>query len=244
MKCTLWKVGLVALFACSVASQGCLVPWSKYIKLKRQLEQLQKELAEKDSQLSDDQTRIQALNNDLATLRQLVKLYEDKSKDADKMRATAEQAVSTLQGRLDDFAKKYPGGVVANPDGSVTLKNTLLFETGKATLSDKGRQVLGDLAKEFQGTGEVFQIDGHTDDQRVAQPDTVRDHTDNWGLSAHRALAVLRVLGQSGIANNRLYIRAFSMYRPRASNDSPENRSQNRRVDVMFLPGPAAAPAP
>jgi hypothetical protein len=42
----------------------------------------------------------------------------------------------------------------------------------------------------------------------------------------------------------RMYIRAFSMYRSRVPNTSAENRSKNRRVDVMILPaGGPATPA-
>lgn len=241
MKGLVWRVSLVALIACTVASQGCLVPWAKYLKLKRRFEQAEKDLAERDRQLSDDQTRIQALNNDLDILRRVVKLYEDKYKDAAKMKADAQEAVSDLERRLQKFASER-GGIDVLSGRVISIRNTLLFETGKAIISDEGKKVLADLAQEFKGTGEVFQIDGHTDDQRVAKQETVRKHTDNWGLSAHRAAAVLRLLAQNGIAENRMYLRAFSMYRTRVSNDSPENRSKNRRVDIGFLP--AAAPAP
>jgi hypothetical protein len=75
------------------------------------------------------------------------------------------------------------------------------------------------------------------------KPETIREHKDNWGLSANRALAVLRFLAHSGIAENRMYICAFSMHRPRAANDSDANRGKNRRVELMFLPGAGAGAA-
>ena len=74
MKTRVFRAGVAALIALSVASQGCLVPWSKYIKLKRQYDQLAREVERKDSQLADDQERISSLGEELNRKDQLIKL--------------------------------------------------------------------------------------------------------------------------------------------------------------------------
>jgi chemotaxis protein MotB len=241
MKRFVWKGSLVAVLACTLASQGCLVPWGKYLKVKRQLEQCQEEVAEKDSMLSNLQTRIDGLRNQLTSKDQLIKLYQDKYEDAQEMAEKVRSELEKVRSRVEEYAQRTPGAEYDPNTGALHLANTLLFETGKAVISDKGKAALQDLAQTFQGTGDALQIDGHTDDVRVAQPETKRKHTDNWGLSAHRALAVLRSLAQGGMPERRMYIRAFSMYRPRVPNSSAENRGKNRRVDIMILPagGPA-----
>lgn len=247
MKRLVWRGSLVAVLACTLASQGCLVSWGKYLKVKRQLKQAQEEVAEKDSMLSNLQTRIDGLRNQLTSKDQLIKLYHDKYENAQEMAEKVRTELEKVRSRVEEYARRTPGAEYDPTTGAIHLANTLLFETGKAVISDKGKAALQDLAQEFKDTGEIIQIDGHTDDQRVVRPETKRKHTDNWGLSAHRALAVLRSIAKAGMPERRMYTRAFSMYRPRKPNDSSENRSKNRRVDIMILPAegsttPAEAP--
>jgi flagellar motor protein MotB len=230
----IFRVGVVALIALTVASQGCIVPWSKYIKLKREYERMADELERKDSQLADDQERIASLTEELKSKDQLIKLYMDKKLDAEKIAAEAKARLEKLQGRLDEIARSSPD-IDAVP-GGLLIKDKLLFALGSADIGPDGQKLLQHIATQFKGTGELIQIDGHTDDHKVAKPATVEKFTDNWGLSAARALAVLRLLAKHGIAERRMFARAFSMYRPRVPNTNEANRAQNRRVEVYFVP--------
>ncbi len=242
MKTRVFRAGVAALIALSVASQGCLVPWSKYIKLKRQYDQLAREVERKDSQLADDEERISSHGEELKSKDQLIKLYEDKKKDAVRIADDARSKLEALQKRLDEIARTHEG--VDAIDGGLAIKDKLLFALGSAKISPEGQKVLTDIAAKFKGTNEVIQIDGHTDNVRVAKPDTVDRFTDNWGLSSARALAVLRLLAKTGIPERRMYSRAFSMYRPRLPNTTDANRAQNRRVEVFFLPPELVGAAP
>ena len=240
-----FRVGAVALIALSVASQGCLVPWSKYIKLKRQYDQLAREVERKDSQLAVDQERIASLNEELKSKDQLIKLYDDKKEAANRLTAQTRSELAKLQKKLEEFAKGYEG--VDAIEGGIAIKDKLLFALGSADISPAGQKVLKDIAAEFKGTEEIVQIDGHTDDHKVSKQETVKRFGDNWGLSSARAVAVLRLLAKGGIAERRMYLRAFSMFKPRVPNANNEaSRAQNRRVEVIFLPAQivkaAAAP--
>ncbi len=245
MTTRLFRAGAVALIALSVASSGCIVPWSKYIKLKKRYDQLAVEVERKDSQLADDQERIASLTEELKSKDQLIKLYEDKKKDAERIAADTAAKLKALQDRLDKLAGEYEG--VERIPGGIAITDQLLFPLGSADISPEGQKLLQRIAGDFKGSNEIIQIDGHTDDTRVAKPETVKKFTDNWGLSAARALAVLRLLARNGIPETRLFARAFSMYKPRVPNTSPANKAKNRRVEVYFLPPDylkAAAPAP
>jgi hypothetical protein len=136
MRASVWKIACVGLLATSLASQGCLVPWAKYIKVKRQLDECQKELSEKDIVLSDLQTRIDGLRNQLTSKDQLIQLYEEKYKDAEAMAAKVRAELDQAQGRLDKFAREHPGAEWDPTTGTLRLANTLLFETGPASRLD------------------------------------------------------------------------------------------------------------
>jgi outer membrane protein OmpA-like peptidoglycan-associated protein len=80
----------------------------------------------------------------------------------------------------------------------------------------------------------------HSDIKRVR----VEGHTDNTGpeaynqkLSENRARSVVAWLVKHGIAKDRLTSQGFGMPRPLVSNDSPEGRLQNRRVEFHIEEG-------
>jgi len=235
------KTGIVALIACAVTSQGCLVPFGKYVALKRKYEEAVRELAAKDSQLADANTRIDLLNKQLDANNQIVKLYQDKKKEADELAARLKAQLDGLNSRLEEIAKTHGPGVELK-DGTLIIKDQLLFPTGSAEVSEQGQKLLEDVANKFKATNEIIQIDGHTDNVRVAKPETVAKFVSNWGLSAMRARAVLELLAKYGIPENRMYLRAFSMTKPRADNATDDGKSKNRRVEVMFIPAEVLAP--
>jgi chemotaxis protein MotB len=114
----------------------------------------------------------------------------------------------------------------------VSLPEAGAFALGQADLSQAARRVirgLGDvLAKE---AGEI-RVEGHTDNAPIA---TSR-FASNWELSAARATEVIRFLiSQSGIAPERLSAAGYAEFRPVASNDTPDARARNRRVDIFVL---------
>jgi len=233
--------GILGLLGVALACQGCLVPFSKYIKLKRERDRLYEDLQAKDSQLGDLSSRLQALRDQLNAKDALLKLYEDKKNQADSIARSAREEIDKLQRQLDEFGKRNPNVEIGK--GRVMLKDAVLFALGSAEISEQGQKILADLAREVKDNKDFsLQIDGHTDDVRVAKPETVQRFIDNWGLSAARAAAVLRLLGQHGIAENSMFLRAFSMFTPRVPNDNDANRAKNRRVEIIFLPRKMAPP--
>jgi chemotaxis protein MotB len=58
----------------------------------------------------------------------------------------------------------------------------------------------------------------------------------NWELSSARSIAVMEILAQRfGIPKERMSVAGYADNFPVGSNDSPDGRSRNRRVDVVFL---------
>jgi len=239
------RAGLVALIACSVFTQGCLVPWKKHVALKKKHEEAVRELAQKESALADANTRIDQLRDQLKSKDQIIKLYEDKKKEAEELarrtKAELDKMQIELDKRLKGIADRWKGQVDLE-DGVLKIKSTLLFALGSADISPEGQKLLEEIAKDFKATDEVIQVDGHTDNVPVKKPETVQRFGNNWGLSAMRAAAVVTFMAKGGIPEKRMYLRGFGEHRPRVPNTTDDNRSKNRRVELMFITTTAAQP--
>jgi len=59
---------------------------------------------------------------------------------------------------------------------------------------------------------------------------------DNWDLSAKRSTAIVRELVTLGANPSQLIAAGRGEFVPLVSNDSPENRSTNRRTKIYVLP--------
>lgn len=79
--------------------------------------------------------------------------------------------------------------------------------------------------------GRKFRIEGHTDS-------TTADSTkwpSNWELSTARAMNVLHYLSDFGINESQFSVAGYADNQPRHSNDTPDGRAYNRRVDIIIL---------
>ena len=107
----------------------------------------------------------------------------------------------------------------------------LQFPTGSAKLGPKGREIIAAVAPALSQIRNVVQVEGHTDNV----PYQGKGY-DNWNLSADRALAVVHLLIEDhGIDPERLSATGYASYRPLESNDTPEGRAANRRVELVIL---------
>jgi chemotaxis protein MotB len=77
-----------------------------------------------------------------------------------------------------------------------------------------------------------MRVEGHSDNVPIHN-DTFAS---NWDLSTARAMAVATMLiDESGIDPKRMAIAGYAQYHPVASNDTPEGRRANRRVDIVVV---------
>lgn len=77
-----------------------------------------------------------------------------------------------------------------------------------------------------------FRIEGHTDDTATDPDGPWRS---NWELSAARSINVLHYLADIGIDERNFQVAGMADTVPLASNDTPEGRAYNRRVDIIVL---------
>lgn len=111
----------------------------------------------------------------------------------------------------------------------IQLIDRIEFDTGQASLRPEANDVLSAVAEALLSNPQItrLSVEGHTDSQGGAQM--------NRELSTRRAAAVMKWLLQQGIAPERLVSRGWGADRPLQSNDSPEGRRNNRRVEFQVL---------
>ncbi|MDX2009961.1 MAG: OmpA family protein [Myxococcaceae bacterium] len=212
--------------------------------------ELEQALADEKDKVRELGARVDRLVADLAAL------TRDKSKlqgsveemtaalaDLERRRAEAEARVQEFRSLLARFRALIDAGKlkVRIVDGRmvVVLATDVLFGSGSATLSKDGRSAVGEVARVLASIPRrSFQVEGHTD----AVPIATAQFPSNWELAAARAITVTRAMVESGLAAARVSAASYADTRPVASNDSPEGKAQNRRIDITIVPDLATLP--
>ena len=96
------------------------------------------------------------------------------------------------------------------------------------------------LASVLSGLPNEIRIEGHTDSGAIIPGSQLeRQFGNNWGLSAARAIVILEKLfenDQTGkLDRNKYSVAGYADTRPMASNDLPDGRALNRRVDIVIV---------
>ena len=120
-------------------------------------------------------------------------------------------------------------------DGRVVIgmSSDVLFASGSATLSDKGKDALREVGAVLKRKPEYeFQVEGHTDDDAINTP----QFPSNWYLGAARAITVVEYLVDSGMSPTNLSAASFAQYSPVFGNDTPAHKARNRRIELVLLP--------
>ncbi|HWQ80106.1 MAG TPA: flagellar motor protein MotB [Anaerovoracaceae bacterium] len=114
----------------------------------------------------------------------------------------------------------------------VGLMNTVLFDSGSARIKSEAVATLVAIGQIANGVHNYIRIEGNTDDV----PQSSVQFPSNWELSVIRATEVLKLMiDQSGVAPDKISAVGYGEYRPSVPNSSAENRSKNRKVDIVIL---------
>ena len=121
----------------------------------------------------------------------------------------------------------------------VSLPQALLFQPGEDKINADALttvKAIGDVLNKIPNNVSLV---GHTD----ATPIHNQRFTNNWELAAARGLRLLELLSSKyGIEESRLSVESFGSYDPKSSNDTPDGRASNRRVEIVILDNYARKP--
>ncbi|MGA3178094.1 MAG: OmpA family protein [Candidatus Acidiferrum sp.] len=110
--------------------------------------------------------------------------------------------------------------------GLIVNMSDVLFDTGSHTLKPGAREKLAKISGILLAhPGLTLQIEGHTD--------SVGSDEFNQQLSERRADAVRDFLAEQGVPVSSITARGFGKTQPVATNDTPEGRQRNRRVELV-----------
>ncbi len=145
----------------------------------------------------------------------------------ERERRWVEQEVESMVQELGGpfAAAKTEDGLRVRVDGS------LLFDPGRADLKDDARDALAKLLSPLRNYPYEIHVEGHTDNVPIA----TAAFPSNWELSAARASSVVRfLLEKAEVPRSRVLAVGMADSRPLASNDTPEGRRRNRRVEFLL----------
>lgn len=113
----------------------------------------------------------------------------------------------------------------------VSLAEAGFFAPGEASVRQDANGLIDEIAAALRETDSLVRIEGHTDSFPISNT----RYPSNWELSAARASTVLARLVERGIPSSRLAVAGYGGERPIATNETPEGRALNRRVDIVIL---------
>jgi chemotaxis protein MotB len=114
----------------------------------------------------------------------------------------------------------------------ISLREFGFFDSGSALIRPSALPALDRIASILASRSSRLRVEGHTDNVPI--------HTtkikSNWELSTARATEVVRLLiVRYGVSPERLSAAGYAHYHPVSSNETPQGRAQNRRVDIVVL---------
>jgi len=229
---------------CLAAGFGCGVSKDEFAAQQRDAQQnlakyqqesektaaLEKKLGEVQQQSATLQQENTALQQQLAEAKTSSAKLEQEKGALEAKSAQYQQLAGSLQSQIASGQveiSELRGKMI------VKLKDKILFGSASAALNKDGKTALDAVAEAFKDLkGKNVVVAGYTDDVPIGSKS---EFSDNWALSSARAVNVVRYLQTKGVSPAMLGAAGFSQYRPLVPNDSSDNRSQNRRIEIALM---------
>ena len=230
----------------------------KIVRLEAEERNLSEELAKNYERFEDlriDQEALKKTAKELrssrANLQSKLKAEEEQAAlmqtELEKTKSEVGRLASTYTTLMADLESEVSSGQIEieqlREGIRVSVSDDIIFASGSAELDPIGKQVLDKVSQELLSLNHSIEVQGHTDDRGLKASLAERFPT-NWELAAARSARVVRLMQENGIGGERLRVVSFASFRPLVPNDSPENRAQNRRIEIRLKPGEGAPTEP
>jgi chemotaxis protein MotB len=191
------------------------------------------QLEAKEKALAAEKERLNKLSADL-------KKGADRVNELESIMAAKEAAMKKLKDALSKSLKAFEGkGLTVNQrDGKVyvSMENKLLFESGSWAVGSEGKKVVVAVGTVLAQNPDIaVLIEGHTDNDKFAG--AVGQIENNWDLSTKRATAIVNILSENkAVKKENLTAAGRGEFAPLMSNDTPEGKAKNRRIEIVLTP--------
>lgn len=178
--------------------------------------------------------------NDIKKLKE-VDEQDQKLKD---MIDKEKQDMEAIKKKLDVFIKENGLSlqlqtIVTNDMLKITIKDYALFDSGMAVVKPEAQKlaaVISDMLSMYPDY--KVEVAGHTDNIPINN----NEFDSNWDLSSRRSINFMKyLLKMESINQARFRSIGYGEYQPIDSNQTPEGRAKNRRVDVNIIRNTIAA---
>jgi len=221
-----------------VATMGVL---TSCVSKKKYEEAMNRAAAEKsalESALSEAQAENEQLQGEFDKLEQNLQMSKEEIAALSETVKANNAQIQSLKDAISEVFVDFDSDDVSVEEREgklyITFANSILFNSGRATLTDSSEMVVAKLASVFNTQPDLtIQVEGHTDNEPVVIHR--RRYKDNWELSVARSLAVVRALEEAGMTGD-LIASGKGDTQPIASNDTEEGRAMNRRTEFIVLP--------
>ena len=192
------------------------------------------QLEAKEKSLAAEQARLNKLKADLDAsskrLSELESYIAAKDASMKKLKETLMKSLKAFDGK---------GLTVHEKDGKVyvSMENKLLFQTGSWAVNAEGKTAVVEVGKVLAQNPDLsILIEGHTDDDKITG-NLGGGIESNWDLSTKRATAIVTILSENkGVNKQNLTAAGRGEFAPLMSNDTPEGKSKNRRIEIILTP--------
>ena len=191
------------------------------------------QLEAKEKALAAEKSRLAKLSTDF-------KDRSDRVNELEAMIAAKEASMKKLKETLSKSLKAFEGKglTVQQKDGKVyvSMENKLLFESGSWAVGAEGKKAVVAVGKVLGDNPDIsVLIEGHTDNDKFGG--AVGQIENNWDLSTKRATSIVNILGENAKINKQnLTAAGRGEFSPLMSNDTPEGKSKNRRIEIILTP--------
>jgi len=196
-------------------------------------------------EMEDLRQEREVLSVDVAKLAKTKELLSEHLRERESQVEELSKLKATYRGLVDDLESEVSAGQIQieqlREGIRLNLAQDILFRSGSSKLEGTGVAVLRKVANQLRGMTHTVEVQGHTDDVPLSAALAARYGT-NWELAAARAASVVRLFEEEKIDPQRLTAVSYGEFAPIASNDTPEGRARNRRIDIRLMPLDAPVP--
>ncbi|VAW45610.1 OmpA domain protein [hydrothermal vent metagenome] len=198
-----------------------------------------RDMKEQHERLLAMQETLEATNYNNKKLEDSLLIREAKVAELERIVNESQDAIKDLKGNLSaallDFGKGDLTIEQKNGKIYVSLSEQLLFKSSSIQVDPKGVKALNQLASVLESTPDIhILIEGHTDNVPIAGKSKYLQ--DNWDLSVLRATSIVKILVKAGVNPVALTPAGRGENLPVITNDTPEHKAQNRRIEIIITP--------
>jgi len=227
------KLGLFLIATLLFAAAGC-----------SELKQLRIETASQKATIAQLTQENQACRADLKTsnelLAQKVKELETRMSELrvneEKVKEQSDAYTKMQEAMKSELASKQVAIKELEGKLTLTMVESILFDSGKAEVKKEGVETLQKVADVLKNTKDQdIVVAGYTDNIPI-KGNLAKVYPTNWELSTARAISVVKILTAEGVDPKLISAAGYGEYRPVADNDTPEGRAKNRRMEIVLMP--------